>query len=571
MDTRLWLICCLLLQGVATLLRAEQFGIYTYTVTPQNTIAISRVAIDASGAIIIPSTISGKTVTDIWSYALHSCTGITSVSLPPSLTSIGDWAFLYCRSLTSITCPPTLLSIGNWAFYDCTRLSSLDLPPFLNSIGRGAFFGCVSLDDIILPPALSSIGDRAFQRCTGLSSITIPASVTSIGSGVFSSCSALGSVKVHPDSQTYSSIGGVLFDKAQTTLITVPSGYGGFYKIPSKVIAIAASAFEGCRQLDGIILPSSLTSIPDAAFSSCAGLTFFSASSQNPTYSTINGVLFNKSGTTLIAFPVGSGGAYAIPGGVTSIGDSAFSLAFNLTSVTCPASLASIGNSAFYACTGLTGITFPGTVNSIGNFAFSFCSGLSNLTFPASITSVGKEAFSSCRNLSSIAFLGDSPGGLILTEIATPLPATYTTYWLGSKAGFSAPTWQGYPAVRIDEAVYPAASWLLKNDLSHDTGLHQDPDGDGVSLLMAYALNLDPRLNLGASLPVPVLHPDRLSLTFHAAAAGITYQVETSTGLDEWTTGGVTLSPLGVDQRRTVSVPRSGPARYLRLKVAGGS
>ena len=99
-------------------------------------------------------------------------------------------------------------------------------------------------------------------------------------------------------------------------------------------------------------------------------------------------------------------------------------------------------------------------------------------------------------------------------------PSTYTTYWLSSKTGFTAPIWQGYPAVRIDEATYPAASWLLENNLPYDTDLHQDPDGDGVSHLMAYALNLDPRLNLSASLPAPVLHPDRLSLTFHAATAG---------------------------------------------------
>ncbi len=84
---------------------------------------------------------------------------------------------------------------------------------------------------------------------------------------------------------------------------------------------------------------------------------------------------------------------------------------------------------------------------------------------------------------------------------------------------------------------------------------------------MAYALNLDPRSNLSSSLPTPVLHPDRLSLSFHTAAAGIAYEVETSTGLDQWTTEGVTLSPVGADQHRTASVARSGPGRFLRLKV----
>ena len=68
----------------------------------------------------------------------------------------------------------------------------------------------------------------------------------------------------------------------------------------------------------------------------------------------------------------------------------------------------------------------------------------------------------------------------------------------------------------IDEATYPAASWLLAHGLWYDTDLHQDPDGDGVSLLMAYALDLDPRLNLQGSLPVSVRNGNTLSLSFHA-------------------------------------------------------
>jgi hypothetical protein len=120
----------------------------------------------------------------------------------------------------------------------------------------------------------------------------------------------------------------------------------------------------------------------------------------------------------------------------------------------------------------------------------------------------------------------------------------------------------------IDENVYPAASWLVQNNLPHDTNLHQDPDGDGVSHLMAYALNLNPRLNLASRLPAPVLHPDRLSLTFYAGSVGISYEVETSTGLHDWTTEGVTSSSINANLSITASVPRSGPAQFLRLKVA---
>ena len=119
----------------------------------------------------------------------------------------------------------------------------------------------------------------------------------------------------------------------------------------------------------------------------------------------------------------------------------------------------------------------------------------------------------------------------------------------------------------INEATYPAASWLLAHGLSYDTDLHQDPDGDGVTLLMAYALDLDPRHNLQGSLPVPVLDGSTLSLSFHATSPGITYRVETSTDLTHWTTTGVTQSAPGADDRSTATVLRDSPDRFLRLVV----
>ena len=119
----------------------------------------------------------------------------------------------------------------------------------------------------------------------------------------------------------------------------------------------------------------------------------------------------------------------------------------------------------------------------------------------------------------------------------------------------------------INEVIYPAASWLLAHRLWYDTNLHQDPDGDGVSLLMAYALDLDPRLNLQGSLPVPVRNGNTLSLSFHATSPGITYRVETSTDLHDWKLKGVNQSAPGPDGRSTATVSLDSPRRFLRLVV----
>lgn len=135
-----------------------------------------------------------------------------------------------------------------------------------------------------------------------------------------------------------------------------------------------------------------------------------------------------------------------------------------------------------------------------------------------------------------------------------------------SPKSIPAKTWQGGRLLLIVVS-YPAAAWLVTHGFEYDTNLNQDPDGDGVDLRMAYALNLDPRLNLQDRLPAPVLDADTLSLNFHASSPGITYRVETSTDLADWTTTGITQSAPGADGRTTASVPRDAPQRFLRLVV----
>ena len=84
-----------------------------------------------------------------------------------------------------------------------------------------------------------------------------------------------------------------------------------------------------------------------------------------------------------------------IPGSVTSIGDSAFSDCFQLTSVTIPSSVTAIGDSAFYRCSSLTSVTIPGSVTGIGDSAFAGCSGLTNATMGGNAPGVGQYAFDS--------------------------------------------------------------------------------------------------------------------------------------------------------------------------------
>ena len=76
---------------------------------------------------------------------------------------------------------------------------------------------------------------------------------------------------------------------------------------------------------------------------------------------------------------------------VTSIGNYAFYVCNDLTSITIPEGVTSIGEDAFWGCSGLTSISIPEGVTSIGDCAFYNCSGLTSINIPNSVTSISSR------------------------------------------------------------------------------------------------------------------------------------------------------------------------------------
>ena len=172
--------------------------------------------------------------------------------------------------------------------------------------------------------------------------------------------------------------------------------------IPDSVTTIAFAAFYRCTSLRSVTVPSSVTSLGDYAFEGCTSLISIKVDDANADYTTVDGVLFDKSRSTLVCYPGGKTGSYTIPDSVTSIGSAAFSDCSNLTSITIPTSVTTIGRGAFHNCTVLTSVAIPDSVTSIEVCAFEGCTGLTSITIPDSVTSIEVCAFFGCTSLTSI-------------------------------------------------------------------------------------------------------------------------------------------------------------------------
>ncbi len=234
--------------------------------------------------------------------------------------------------------------------------------------------GAVTMPGTINGLPVTSIGDDAFSDCTNLTSVTIPNSVTTIGNRAFTWCYSLASVT-----------------------------------IPNSVTSIGSMAFFYCTRLASITIPNSVTSIGSSAFSACDSLPAITVDSMNLNYCSFDGVLFNKSQTTLIRSPGGKVGSFTIPNSVTNIGMWAFWGCTSLTSINIPSSVTSIGGLAFWNCTSLTSVTIPNSVTSIGDGAFDGCTNLLGIYFKGNAPSLGYEVFGD-DNLATVYYLAGTKG-----------------------------------------------------------------------------------------------------------------------------------------------------------------
>jgi hypothetical protein len=304
----------------------------------------------------------GEGVTKIDEEAFLQCGGLTSVTIPDSATNIGRSAFEACNGITNVTIGSGVIGIGDEAFLGCDGLANATIGSGVTSIGNSAFYNS-GLIRLAIPNSVTNIGDTAFQGCIRLTNVTIGNSVTSVEDGAFQNCTALTSVAI-PDSVT--SLGDSAFQGC-TSLTNATIGSG--------VVSIGYEAFANCV-LTSVTIPDSVTNIGVSPFEGCSNLAAITVNTGNAAYSSVAGVLFDKSQTTLVEYPAGKvDTSYTVPNRVTGIARSAFEGCATLSGVTIPNTVTSVGEDAFSSCSSLAGVYFEGNAPYAGGLDFMFGEG----------------------------------------------------------------------------------------------------------------------------------------------------------------------------------------------------
>lgn len=358
---------CWILLAMATFPSASNAltqGDYTYTTNALGKATITDFPTSYAGALSIPDNLGGCPVVAIGGSAFRDCNKLTSVTIPSTVTTLGTWAFAACSALANVTIGPNVTSIPDRAFNECSVLKAIVIPDSVRSIGKDAFSRCRKLASAEIGNGVTSIGFAAFLSCDALSAVSIGSGVGTIEDWAFLACPSLKSFTVDPANTTYASLDGVLFNKGMTTLIQYPSAKSGSYAIPSGVTTLGDFAFESCAALTAVAVPDSVGQIGFDAFSQCPALVAFTVDDANSTYSSQDGVLFNKGLTTLLKCPSGKAGRYTIPSGVTTIDRAAFADCAALTSILIPASVTTLEEYAFSRCNALNALLFQGNAPS---------------------------------------------------------------------------------------------------------------------------------------------------------------------------------------------------------------
>ena len=221
----------------------------------------------------------------------------------------------------------------------------IDVQRGVTKIDKNVFASLGSVEEVRLPDGLVSIGDNSFNLSSELQTVEFPESLESIGT----------------------------------------------------------EAFMGCTSLNNVVIPGNVSSIGANAFAGCISVKEFNVSSENSSFTAVDGVIFTKDKKELVMYPAGKRAEeYTIPDGTVKIREKAFAYNENLKKIVIPESVSEIGDYAFYYCDSLKTADLKcdnqSCLKSIGSYAFYGCK-FKNIFIPFGTEVIGDDAFKNCDTL----------------------------------------------------------------------------------------------------------------------------------------------------------------------------
>lgn len=335
---------------------------------------------------------------------------IPAISNGHYITAISQDAFYGCDTVKSITVPKTVKKIGEGAFAGCPELVSLTVSsenPVYHSSGNciiethtnTIIAGCngSKIEEEENPAA---IGSRAFYECAKLAEITIPASLVYIGANAFDKCQSLEKFTVSASNPEFSAFDGILYNKEQTEILTVPLGIKGEVTFPESLAEIKEDAFFGCASLKSAVVPQSVKRIGLGVFGGCSSLEsvtvpFVGESlSVIPSYKTLFGYIF---GTAEFEGGMAVRQSYRITNYIDRFWETYY-VPTSLKNVTVNGGI--VFECAFVECRKIESIIAGAGVEKVQDYAFYKCNALKSVDIDTDNT--GIFLFEECPSLETV-------------------------------------------------------------------------------------------------------------------------------------------------------------------------
>ncbi|EAY09349.1 surface antigen BspA-like [Trichomonas vaginalis G3] len=318
--------------------------------------------------------------------------------------------FQFNVSLINVEIKSSYSKIPSFCFYNYENLESV--------LKQYAFYKCTKLKSFTFPDGLKSIEDCSFSECASLSTVSLPNSVEQISgfpeNTVFNYDGNnfyplvymfLGNDtvrEIQPDkiilttnkemSFVHTGEEGNIFAEKKNSLqvLNFPSfvtkivnyafrsAHIYYLTFPESLLYIGDCAFQGCTDIEKVIIPDSVTCISIWGFYRMENL---------------KEVIIGEN--------------------VKYLGAGTFQSCIRLSKIVNKASIEELRSNVFSGCA-IESFEITSSVKSIARNAFSYCTNLKSITIGENVEFIGEHAFSECISLNAVTI----PGNIIYVDIS---------------------------------------------------------------------------------------------------------------------------------------------------------